>query len=136
MPTKDRHGKTAQDYRSALIAELDAVPDYRRRKPRRSPLLTFWLLVRLALSGISLLWIKRWVHSNPAIAAKQHQNLVTPISLNMLPKKDKIAFEKRLCRRYFTATLKIRTTLEPNNLNIIKKMPKPYKAPINPNSQA
>ncbi|WP_156522330.1 hypothetical protein [Pseudomonas oryzihabitans] len=32
MPPKDRHGKTAQDYRAALIAELDAVPDYCRRK--------------------------------------------------------------------------------------------------------
>lgn len=36
MPPKDRHGKTAQDYRAALIAELDAVPDY--RKPQRSNL--------------------------------------------------------------------------------------------------
>ncbi|KTT28044.1 hypothetical protein NS201_21890 [Pseudomonas oryzihabitans] len=49
MPAKDRHGKTAQDYRSALIAELDAVPDYRRRKPRHSPLLLIWLLVPVAL---------------------------------------------------------------------------------------
>ncbi|WP_144961681.1 hypothetical protein [Pseudomonas oryzihabitans] len=46
MPPKDRHGKTAQDYRAALIAELDAVPDYhRRRKAQRSPLLFVWLLV-------------------------------------------------------------------------------------------
>ena len=49
MPPKDRHGKTAQDYRAALIAELDAVPSCRRhRKPQRSPLLLAWLLVRFA----------------------------------------------------------------------------------------
>ncbi|WP_160328352.1 hypothetical protein [Pseudomonas sp. EpS/L25] len=49
MPTTDHHGKTAQDYRAALIAELEAVPDYRRHEPRRSTLLLIWLLVPLAL---------------------------------------------------------------------------------------
>lgn len=55
MPAKDRHGKTAQDYRSALIAELDAVPDYHRRKPRHSPLLLIWLLVPVSFSTAQLL---------------------------------------------------------------------------------
>lgn len=69
MPAKDRHGKTAQDYRSALIAELYAVPDYRRRKPRRSPLLLVWLLVPIALLWLNWPWVQRWLH--PASVAEQ-----------------------------------------------------------------
>jgi len=65
MPAKDRHGKTAQDYRSALIAELDVVPEYRRRKPRPSPLLLIWLLVPLALLWLNWPWVQRWVHRAP-----------------------------------------------------------------------
>lgn len=65
MPAKDRHGKTAQDYRSALIAELDAVPDYRRRKPRHSPLLLIWLLVPVALLWLNWPWVQRWLHPAP-----------------------------------------------------------------------
>lgn len=65
MPVKDRHGKTAQDYRSALIAELDAVPDYRRRKPRHSPLLLIWLLVPVALLWLNWPWVQRWLHPAP-----------------------------------------------------------------------
>lgn len=54
MPPKDRHGKIAQDYRAALIAEPDAVPDYRRRrKAQRSSLLFVWLLVPVALLPLS-----------------------------------------------------------------------------------
>ncbi|WP_295514285.1 hypothetical protein [uncultured Pseudomonas sp.] len=70
MPAKDRHGKTAQDYRSALITELDAVPDYRRRKPRRSPLLLVWLLVPIAL-----LWLN-W--NLVAFLTCTNQYLLTP----------------------------------------------------------
>ncbi|WP_158893518.1 MULTISPECIES: hypothetical protein [unclassified Pseudomonas] len=63
MPPKDRHGKTEQDYRSALIAELDAVPDYRRRrKAPRSPLLFVWLLVPVALLWLNWPWVQRWLH--------------------------------------------------------------------------
>jgi len=65
MPAKDHHGKTAQDYRNALIAELDAVPSYRRRKPRRSPLLLIWLLVPLALLWLNWPWVQRWLHPAP-----------------------------------------------------------------------
>jgi len=67
MPPKDRHGKNAQDYRAALIAELDAVPDYRRRrKAQRSPLLFVWLPVPLPSSVVWLgwLWVWRWPHPN------------------------------------------------------------------------
>lgn len=56
MPAKDRHGKTAQDYRSVLIAELDTAPGYRRRKPRPSPVLLLWLLVPLALLCLNRPW--------------------------------------------------------------------------------
>ncbi|KTT59858.1 hypothetical protein SB8_02410 [Pseudomonas oryzihabitans] len=59
MPAKDPHGKTAQDYRSALIVELDAVPDYRRHKPRRSPLLLIWLLVPVALLWLNWPWVQK-----------------------------------------------------------------------------
>ena len=63
MPPKDRHGKTAQDYRSALIAELDAVPDYRRRrKAQRFPLLFVWLLVPVALPWFNRPWMQRCLH--------------------------------------------------------------------------
>ncbi|MGE6322250.1 hypothetical protein ACQKEF_18595 [Pseudomonas oryzihabitans] len=66
MPPKDRHGKTAQDYRAALIAELDAVPDYhRRRKAQRSPLLFVWLLVPVALLWLNWPWVQRWLHPTP-----------------------------------------------------------------------
>lgn len=69
MPPKDRHGKTAQDYRAALIAELDAVPDYRRRrKAQRSPLLFVWLLVPVALLWLNWPWVQRWLH--PALVAE------------------------------------------------------------------
>ncbi|WP_278438862.1 hypothetical protein [Pseudomonas oryzihabitans] len=63
MPSKDSHGKTAQDYRAALIADLDAVPDYRRRrKAQRSPLLFVWLLVPVALLWLNRQWVQRWLH--------------------------------------------------------------------------
>jgi hypothetical protein len=66
MPPKDRHGKTAQDYRAALIAELDAVPDYhRRRKAQRSPLLFVWLLVPIALLWLNWPGVQRWLHPAP-----------------------------------------------------------------------
>lgn len=65
MPPKDRHGKTAQDYRAALIAELDAVPDYHRRKPPHSTLLLIWQLVPLALLWLNWPWVQRWLHSSP-----------------------------------------------------------------------
>lgn len=66
MPPKDRHGKTAQDYRAALIAELDAVPGYRRRrKAQRSPLLFVWLLVPVALLWLNWPWVERWLHPAP-----------------------------------------------------------------------
>lgn len=66
MPPKDRHGKTAQDYRAALIAELDAVPDYhRRRKAQRSPLLFVWLLVPIALLWLNRPGVQRWLHPTP-----------------------------------------------------------------------
>lgn len=66
MSPKDRHGKTAQDYRAALIAELDAVPHYRRRrKAQRSPLLFVWLLVPVALLWLNWPWVQRWLHSAP-----------------------------------------------------------------------
>lgn len=66
MPPKDRHGKTAQDYRAALIAELDAVPDYRRRrKAQRSPLLFVWLLVPVALLWLNWPGVQRWLHPTP-----------------------------------------------------------------------
>lgn len=66
MPPKDRHGKTAQDYRAALIAELDTVPDYRRRrKAQRSPLLFVWLLVPVALLWLNWPWVQRWLHPAP-----------------------------------------------------------------------
>lgn len=68
MPPKDRHGKTAQDYRTALIAELDAVPDYRRRrKAQRSPLLFVWLLVPVALLWLNWPWVQRWLHPAPVV---------------------------------------------------------------------
>lgn len=66
MPPKDRHGKNAQDYRAALIAELDAVPDYRRRrKAQRSPLLFVWLLVPVALLWLNWPGVQRWLHPAP-----------------------------------------------------------------------
>lgn len=66
MPPKDRHDKTAQDYRAALIAELDAVPDYhRRRKAQRSPLLFVWLLVPVALLWLNWPWVQHWLHPAP-----------------------------------------------------------------------
>lgn len=66
MPPKDRHGKTAQDYRAALIAELDAVPDYRRRrKAQRFPLLFVWLLVPVALLWLNWPGVQRWLHPAP-----------------------------------------------------------------------
>lgn len=69
MPLKDRHCKTAQDYRAALIAELDAVPDYhRRRKAQRSSLLFVWLLVPVALLWLNWPWVQRWLH--PALVAE------------------------------------------------------------------
>ncbi|WP_323149182.1 hypothetical protein [Pseudomonas oryzihabitans] len=63
MPPKYRHGKTAQDYRAALIEELDAVPGYRRCKSRPSLLLLIWLLVPVALLLLNWLWLQRWLHS-------------------------------------------------------------------------
>ncbi|MFT0182603.1 hypothetical protein ACMSIO_19460 [Pseudomonas benzopyrenica] len=70
MPPKDRHGKTAQNYRAALIAELDAVPDYRRRrKAQRSPLLLVWLLVPVALLWLNWPWVQRWLHPAPVAEA-------------------------------------------------------------------
>lgn len=66
MPPKDRHGKTAQDYRAALCAELDAIPDYRRRrKAQRSPLLFVWLLLPVALLWLNWPWVQRWLHPAP-----------------------------------------------------------------------
>lgn len=70
MPPKDRHGKTEHDYRSALIAELDAVPDYRRRrKAQRSPLLFVWLLVPVALLWLNWPWVQHWQHPAPVVEA-------------------------------------------------------------------
>lgn len=54
MPPTDRHGKTAQDYRSALIAELFIVPAYRRHMPRRSSPIAIGLLKTSIL--LSLDW--------------------------------------------------------------------------------
>ncbi|MGP0150915.1 hypothetical protein [Pseudomonas oryzihabitans] len=68
MPPKDRHGKTAQDYRAALIAELDAVPDYhRRRKAQCSPLLFVWLLVPVALLWLNWPGVQHWLHPAPVV---------------------------------------------------------------------
>lgn len=68
MPPKDRHGKTAQDYRAALVAELDAVPDcHRRRKAQRSPLLVVWLLVPVALLWLNWPGVERWLHPAPVV---------------------------------------------------------------------
>lgn len=54
MPPKDRHDKTAQDYRPALIAELFIIPAYRRHMPRRSSPIAIWLLKTSIL--LSLNW--------------------------------------------------------------------------------
>ena len=82
MPAKDRHGKTAQDYRSVLIAQLDAVPGYRRRTPWRSPLLLIWLLVPVALLWLNWPWVQRWLHpvpaAEPSVEVAESQTPVPP----------------------------------------------------------
>lgn len=83
MPPKDRHGNIAQDYRAALIAELDAVPDYRRhRKAQRSPLLFVWLLVPVALLWLNWPWVQRWLHptsvAEPSVEVTESQTPAPP----------------------------------------------------------
>lgn len=119
MPAKDRHGKTAQDYRSALVAELDAVPDYRRRKPRRFPLLLVWLLVPIALLWLNWPWVQRWLHpasvtkpplevaevqtpapSPPPSAPAPRQAIAAPQSLDACLKQGNVVDEEVLRCRY------------------------------------
>ncbi|MDR6679049.1 hypothetical protein [Pseudomonas oryzihabitans] len=119
MPAKDRHGKTAQDYRSALIAELDAVPAYHLRKARRSPLLLIWLLVPAALLWLNWPWVQRWLHPVPVAepsveiveiqtpapplvpaAAAPRQAIVAPQPLDVCLKQGNVVDEEVLRCRY------------------------------------
>lgn len=73
MPPKDRHGKTAQDYRAAVIAEIA----YRsHRKAHHSLLPLIWSIVTLLcliLIGCKYSFIFRRLY-NPIKSSQNHIN--------------------------------------------------------------
>lgn len=89
MPPRDRHGKTAEDYRTALIAERDAISPRSRNQRGLNPLLFVWLLVPLAALWLNLPWLRQHVMPNgtntpqvihePSRASAREQRLPGPL---------------------------------------------------------
>ncbi len=64
MPSKDRHGKTAQDCHSVLIAKFDAVPlQYRHRKAKGSLQLFVWIISPVTWHCVDWPSVRCWLHN-------------------------------------------------------------------------
>jgi hypothetical protein len=81
MPLRDRHGKSAEDYRESLITALDSISP-RRRVKRGNAAMWIWLLVPVAALWLNWSQLATYFKSVPAVA-KRPTLAVTPAPVSM-----------------------------------------------------
>lgn len=85
MPSRDRHGKSTEDYRESQITVLDSISP-RRRAKRSNPTLWIWLLVPVATLWLN--WSQVATYFKTVTAATKRPTLTVqpaPVSMPALP---------------------------------------------------
>lgn len=119
MPAKDRHGKTAQDYRNTLIAEFDNVLDYYfRRKARHPPLLRL---------HFALLWLNPLKRSDGYIPFNSRSHLSrrwTFHSRTFLPQLDTHIYYKAITAFSFSLACSRQEIIDRRKYSVAAAMPR------------